>query len=324
MISLRPSLFLFFIEVLVLLLALLIFVLYRQHKNRGQQRKLPAFIRVDAILRMAAEQITEHRQKLSKLTKVSRGDPESRKTKSIHSMHIRYMDKLAGSLAGAGDMVDPYSSLLDSFTHAVHSGLAGMEDLLSGQEASDADKKLAEQFSTFLTMQRRRLAEFYIAEKAIDQYQGRIKDLQKNNRKLRRRLKDAAAAEGGLPPEELQMIINSFESTNQELEETIDALQKQNIKLFRKIRSYEKALDQEVSQALSGVGDFVPPPPAADTAAASPFLAGAPEDLPAALGKITLLEDQLIEKDQEVLTLKQQLKDVETKYMQLYTQVKDS
>ena len=183
--------------------------------------------------------------------------------------------------------------------------------------------EIAEKFYAFFKAHRMRIAELHIAEKSVEYFREKVKELQKRNRELRRKLQtlQESGRKGG--EADLEWVVAELEKSNEELRACVGRLEEENREHIERIRRYEAEMNSEIERLLS---DLSSPGVVAhierETQAGS--LRGMPESVPGALeAEVATLSNALAEREHEIEMLKQTNRKLEREYRRVYVLLTD-
>ncbi len=185
--------------------------------------------------------------------------------------------------------------------------------------------ELAEKFHAFFKAQRMRIAELHIAEKSVEYFREKVKELQKRNRELRRKLQ--ALQEGGRPGNkaELEWLVAELEKSNEELQAWVGRLEEENREHIERLRRYEAEMSSEIERLLSDLSSSaVGGGPQIELDAPAEHTRVFPESAPGGRdAEVAELRKALAEKENEIEKLRQNNRKLEREYRRVYVLLTD-
>jgi chaperonin cofactor prefoldin len=148
------------------------------------------------------------------------------------------------------------------------------------------------------TKQRKRFADVLGTQEITEQLKNKLSQLKNKNINLVDiliKFKDSDVSE-----EKVNSLIQSLEQTNRELTLCVETLEKENNRLFKKLKAYEEEFEKMQNQIMD-IFEF------------NIHIDGSEE--------IENLKETIKEKDLKIEELQKQLKDLEGEYMVLYKQI---
>lgn len=183
--------------------------------------------------------------------------------------------------------------------------------------------EIAERFHAFFKAQRMRIAELHIAEKSLEYFREKVKELQKRNRELRRKLQ--AFQDSGRPGNkaDLEWVVADLEKSNEELQAWVGRLEEENRQHIERLRRYEAEMSSEIERLLMDLSSPVVEPRIEHEGPSEPA-----QVLPGpALGgrdvEVAELRKSLAEKEQEIEKLRQNYRKLEREYRRVYVLLTD-
>lgn len=249
---------------------------------------------------------------------------KARKWKEAYLRTVREMIQRGGA-----DESDLSYAILRGFENTVDQALAADPAAQPGPESFQtlvfpADRpEIAEKFYAFFKSQRMHIAELNIAEKSVEYFREKVKELQKRNRELRRKLQ---ALQDGIRPgnkEDLEWLVAELEKSNEELQAWVGRLEEENREHIERLRRYEAEMNSEIQGLLKDLSTPIGEPQIELDAAA-----GSPQVLPESSHRgpdveVAELRKALAEKEQEIEKLRQSHRKLEREYRRVYVLLTD-
>lgn len=251
-------------------------------------------------------------------------DDKARKWKEIYLAAVSELIQRGGA-----DESDLSYAILRGFEKTLGQALApepGAEPSMgvSHTLAFAADRpELAEKFHAFFKAQRMRIAELHIAEKSVEYFREKVKELQKRNRELRRKLQALQDSGRTGTKADLEWLVAELEKSNEELQAWVGRLEEENREHIERIRRYEAEMSSEIERLLSdlsasGGGPQIELEVPDISTGALPESATAGRD-----AELAQLRKALAEKEQEIEKLRQNNRKLEREYRRVYVLLTD-
>lgn len=230
---------------------------------------------------------------------------------------------------GGADESDLSYAILRGFERTLDQGLAADPAEQPSPESVHAfvfpaDRpEIGEKFSAFFKSQRMRIAELNIAEKSVEYFREKVKELQKRNRELRRKLQ---ALQEGIRPgnkADLEWLVAELEKSNEELQAWVGRLEEENREHIERLRRYEAEMNSEIQRLLKDLSS-----PVGETPIELHPPSGSPQVLSASShrgpdGEVAELRKALAEKEQEIEKLRRSHRKLEREYRRVYVLLTD-
>lgn len=182
---------------------------------------------------------------------------------------------------------------------------------------------VAEKFHAFFKAQRMRIAELHIAEKSVEYFREKVKELQKRNRELRRKLQALQESGKAGSKADLEWLVAELEKSNEELQAWVGRLEEENREHIERIRRYEAEMSGEIERLLSdlsssGGGQQI------DLEVPDASAGALPESTDVGrYAEVADLKKALAEKEQEIEKLRQNNRKLEREYRRVYVLLTD-
>jgi len=183
--------------------------------------------------------------------------------------------------------------------------------------------EIAEKFHAFFKAQRMRIAELHIAEKSVEYFREKVKELQKRNRELRRKLQALQESGRASSKADLEWLVAELEKSNEELQAWVGRLEEENREHLERIRRYEAEMNSEIERLLSDLSSSAGGPPM-ELQTPTDSVQAMPEPVPGGLeAEVAELRKTLAEKEREIEKLKQNNRKLEREYRRVYVLLTD-